>query len=108
MMKRAALALLLLATLSGRSEAAMIMGAGASASCGNWLEARRARSMNWIHMSNWALGYISGAAVFGEVGDPLARVDADGVDYWLDNWCRARPSSFFKDGVKAFIAAHGG
>jgi hypothetical protein len=57
-------------------------------------------------MANWALGYISGAAVFGTVGDPLGSTDAAGVMFWLDNHCRTNPTSQFVSAVDAFIEAH--
>jgi hypothetical protein len=104
MTRRVARALLVVATLSGRAEAVQTMGAGVGISCGTWLEDRRTRGGHFSAL-NWALGYLSGAAIFGDVGDPLRGVDPNGVAYWLDNWCRANPSSYFSDGVRAFINA---
>jgi hypothetical protein len=81
-----ALCLCLLPVASPRSgEVALI---GGHESCGRWLEKRRTGQA--FSMQTWALGYISGAAIWGQVGDPLGPTDADGVSYWLDNYCRAR------------------
>jgi hypothetical protein len=57
-------------------------------------------------MGNWALGYLSGAGTFSENLNPLQGVDADAVFYWLDNYCRARPTARFGDAVRAFIYEH--
>lgn len=77
-----------------------IIGAGV-ASCGRWLEDRK--TGRYYNMENWALGYISGAAMWGNGLDPLRQTDADGVAYWLDNYCVAKPTSYFHDAVDAFI-----
>jgi hypothetical protein len=58
-------------------------------------------------MGNWALGYLSGAAwAAPEEPDPLGKTDSAGVSYWLDNYCRANPTTEFSDAVKAFFFAH--
>jgi hypothetical protein len=105
MMKKLALALCLclLPVVSPRCGVVKTIGAGADSSCGKWLEERR--TGNYFSMGNWALGYISGAAIWGDVGDPLGRTDADGVLYWLDNYCNSSPVSPFTDAVNAFIAS---
>lgn len=78
-----------------------MIGAGARGSCGSWLEGRKNRQ--FFYMANWALGYISGAAIWGNIGDPLGHTDADGVLYWLDNYCSSNPTTEFSDAVDAFI-----
>jgi hypothetical protein len=40
------------------------------------------------------------------IGNPLGQTDADGVAYWLDNYCHNYPSGYFSAAVKAFISAH--
>ena len=107
-MKRAALALLLVVlVVTGRAAAqpVQIAGRGSAMSCGTWLETRRSNVADMLPL-NWALGYISGAATWGDIGDPLRGTDAGGVAYWIDNWCRSAPSRRFVDAVRAFIAAH--
>lgn len=81
------------------------MGAGVSVSCGAWLQARAERRE--LRMAEWALGYISGAATYGRIGNPLGGTDPDGVLFWLDGFCRSTPTRPFFDAVDAFIAAHG-
>lgn len=54
-------------------------------------------------MVNWALGYISGAAIWGGVGDPLRPTDANGVFYWLDNYCRTAAAGPLREAIDAFI-----
>jgi hypothetical protein len=95
------LCLCLVPVVSPRSDVVTTMGVGANSSCGKWLDARR--TGRYFDMANWALGYISGAAIWG-AGDPLGQTDADGVAYWLDNYCQAKPTSYFSDAVKAFIS----
>lgn len=110
MMKRAALVLAVLATLSGRVEAAAVTfrGPGSAASCGTWLEERRKESDESVHLRSWALGYLSGAASWANSGDPLGRPagDSNGIFYWLDNYCRAYPTQFFTEALDAFIEVH--
>jgi hypothetical protein len=51
-------------------------------------------------MANWALGFISGAATLGGVGDPLRDVDYQGIEYWLAGLI----PTFYA--VEAFIGTH--
>jgi hypothetical protein len=100
------LAFLIMLLLSGKanSEAVQLLGAGTSSSCGSWLADRA--SNNYLSRGNWALGFLSGAALYSGDLNPLRGVDADAVSYWLDNYCRARPTDRFIDAVKAFIWEH--
>jgi hypothetical protein len=43
-------------------------------------------------MGNWALGFLSGVAIYSTDLNPLEGVDSDAVSYWLDNYCQARPT----------------
>ena len=97
-----------LLSLSGQAAQAQgrpvnLIGSGALGSCGKWLEERRQDTF-WM-MSDWALGYISGAATYGDIGNPLGGTDSQGVLYWLDNFCSATPATDFLYAVKAFIKA---
>lgn len=104
-----ALSLILLPVVSPRGDDAAtqmrrMIGAGTQTRCGAWLEARRTRQS--FGGEAWALGYISGAAIWGDVGNPLVRTDADGVFYWLENHCRAHATDRFVDAINAFIESH--
>jgi hypothetical protein len=81
------------------------MGAGASVSCGKWLSEREKK--DFFDMSNWATGFLSGAAWLSPLGaDPLGKTDGEGVWYWFDNYCRTNPTVMFVDAVQAFYFAH--
>ena len=73
-------------------------------SCGTWVDRRQ--NNQYFEIGNWALGFISGAAIYGNIGNPLGKTDANGVLYWLDNYCRRDPSGYFSEAVTAFINAH--
>ena len=88
-------------TINAQSQTMHVIGAGTNVSCGTWFTSRR--SNEEFSMQNWALGFMSGAEVFGEVGNILGNTDADGVAYWLDRYCSQHPASPFFDAVKAFI-----
>jgi len=77
------------------------LGAGANATCGKWLADRQ--SGNEFSVSNWALGYLSGAATFSRTLNPLEGLDSDAVLYWIDNYCRSRPLDKFTLALKAFV-----
>src|SRR5271167_4306528 len=94
---------MIMQTTGAHAQAVNTIGAGTSSSCGTWLAQRQ--HDNFFGMINWALGYISGAAVYGDIGNPLGQTDADGVVYWLDNYCHNYPSGYFSAAVKAFISA---
>jgi hypothetical protein len=104
-MKTTVIALLLLIpSIHSYGAEVMTRGIGADASCGRWLYYRQRDADS--NMANWALGFISGAATLGGVGDPLRDVDYQGVEYWLDNYCRAHPDDLFVYAVEAFIGTH--
>ena len=100
--------LAILFSLSAETQAAAqkvtIIGPGVNASCGKWLAERKSGS--YFQMSGWALGYLSGAATFHPSLNPLHGMDADGVEYWLDNYCRSHPTQQFADALKAFVDEH--
>jgi hypothetical protein len=89
-----------------RSQTKMTIGVGATASCGKWLS-RRA-SGNWFDIGNWALGFMSGVAIYSDDLNPLIKVDSDAVAYWLDNYCSAHPTASFVDAIKVFINTRAG
>jgi hypothetical protein len=77
-------------------------------SCGMWLEYRTtySNSVRTAQMEGWAIGYLSGTAVWSDNLDPLQGVDADAVFYWLDNYCREHPIDPFSKALAAFVHAH--
>jgi hypothetical protein len=77
-----------------------VMGAGADASCGKWLSERQ--QGRFSDLSQWALGYLSGVAMWSDEYDPVKDQTADAVYGWLDNYCRAHPTTEFVDAVDAF------
>jgi len=95
---------MLLLSERASSQAIQLLGAGTNASCGSWLAGRV--SNNYFSIGNWALGFLSGAAIYSNDLNPLHGVDADAVSFWLDNYCRARPTDRFVDALKAFIREH--
>lgn len=100
------LSLVFILILSGdaRSQGIKAIGAGANASCGSWLAARA--SNDYFTMGNWSLGFLSGVGIYSTDLNPLQGVDSDAVSYWLDNYCRARPTDYFVDALRAFIRQH--
>ena len=80
------------------------LGAGANATCGKWSTDRQ--NGNAFPIANWALGYLSGAAVFSKNLNPLEGLDSDAVLYWLDNYCRSHPLEKFTVALKTFTLEH--
>ena len=58
-------------------------------SCGTWVSTRAkgqaARAEAWI------LGFLSGSNSEALTPDFLAGKDANGIEIWIDNYCRANP-----------------
>ena len=80
------------------------LGPGAWALCSTWLQARaEPESPLGFGLLSWALGYISGAAVYGSVGDVLSDVDFNDVENSLDTYCRSHPDEHLIDGVTQFV-----
>jgi hypothetical protein len=94
-------------------------------SCGKWIEARRARgtAAEVMHTS-WVYGYLSAAAALLE-GDARGAVflgkndqtliekadilnpkyiDANAINAWMDNYCRAHPSEMIADALRVLLA----
>jgi hypothetical protein len=81
-----------------------LLGPGSNSTCGKWLADRQ--SGNAFSMSTWALGYLSGAATFSSILNPLHDLDSDAVLYWVDNYCRSHPLDKFPIALNAFAAEH--
>jgi hypothetical protein len=91
-------------SVDAHPQATQLLGAGTNQSCGSWLAARA--SHDYFSMGNWALGFLSGVGLYSTDLNPLHGVDADGVSYWLDNYCSAHPTDRFADALRAFIRQH--
>lgn len=87
---------------SGQS--VQFLGAGARATCGQWLEDRK--SGNYFGIGNWVLGYLSGVASASRSLNPLNGLDSDAVSYWFDNYCRAHPIEKLTRAIDAFVREH--
>jgi hypothetical protein len=77
-------------------ESVRIIGSGANATCGRWTELRQSRINN--SLEDWALAYISGAAVFTG-RDALKNLDAYAIWRWLDNYCASNPFESVPDAL---------
>ena len=47
--------------------------------------------------TSWVLGFIAGAAVFGDDRDPGKGLDNQAIYAWVGNFCRDHPSSKIVD-----------
>jgi hypothetical protein len=93
-----------IACIPASAHAVTTTGAGVAVSCGKWLADHRDGIFS--PLANWTLGYLSGAANYSETLDPLHGVDADGVFYWIDNYCQQHPLTQLKAAADAFIHEH--
>lgn len=84
-----------------------VIGHYAALSCGGWLELRRTERH---HMAfEWAVGFLSGAAWSGVVGNPLmqtGRTDPNAILHWIDRYCRAAPTRPFVTALNDFLLTH--
>jgi hypothetical protein len=96
-MARTLLGITLTASILGGSCWAMgsdgrftILGEGAN-SCGTWLQERRAG--RWLPMASWVLGYLTAynQMVWKGGSNIAAGTDTDGIEAWLDAYCRQHP-----------------
>ena len=106
--QRRALALVwsltLVAALGGKAvavEQVVRMGSGTE-SCGTWL---RHRADGPSADLQWVLGYLSGAATYTD-GELLAPTDANGIWYWLDDYCRTHAAEPLPDALDFYVASH--
>lgn len=121
-MRRSMLALLLLGLAAGPAVAQdaaaprdfILRGYGAAMACGEWLELRRAaggmlavqKRELFRTTVGWALGYLSGAARWGENLNPLRDMDEEATVAWLAAFCARSPGTQFRAALEAFIEAH--
>ena len=84
------------------------LGIGAIETCGKWTEQRNHRESGaWLYAEDWALGFLSSAAVFSDY-DILDRLDSDAVFGWLDNYCLMHPLTPFASALVEFVHARVG
>jgi hypothetical protein len=92
----------------------ILRGNGATMSCGAWIELRTAaggyfaadKRATYQSTLGWALGYLSGAARFGQDHDPLRDMDEEATIAWLVEHCSTNPATGFRLALEAFIEAH--
>lgn len=97
-----------------RAREFVLRGVGAGMTCATWIEHAPARESLFslrqrtqaLEAMAWALGYISGAARYGDGLDPLKHSDVDQTILWLDRHCARQPQSMVNAALDAFIAAH--
>lgn len=82
-----------------------MMGPGAKASCGVWLEDRK-HPGKWLDLGGWALGFLTGVGMYRPDLNPLNGIDVPAVDAWLDKYCRKNPLTPFYQALHAFVAEH--
>src|SRR3954451_21635616 len=96
------LAVLMAVTTASQAQV-RALGPGVGVSCNVWLEARSDPEGPLVFgLLLCVLGYITGAAVYGSVGDVLRDTDLDGVATSLDNYCRAHPTESLFEGARRF------
>ncbi len=75
-------------------------------SCAKWTASHRENEngvLPQVQLS-WVLGFLSAVGLMGDDRfDPLRGVDADAVEAWIGNWCRA-PSHVLESISHAAIA----
>jgi hypothetical protein len=76
-----------------------VIGGNGLESCDSWLDHRRQGGSSDMQ---WVLGYLSGVAGWSNF-NPLRGTDAQGIWYWLDNFCSSHPDRPLVDGLDAFI-----
>jgi hypothetical protein len=115
-------AMLVMSAMPARSAHVLEVGGD---SCGKWIEARRARgTVTEVMHTSWVYGYLSAAAALLE-GDARGAVflgknnqtliekadilnpkyiDANAINAWMDNYCRAHPSEIIADALRVLLA----
>ncbi len=79
---------------------------GGSDSCGKWTQGRpdgrfRPEDSTAVTLDSWVLGFVSGSGY--AIGN-LRRVDSDGLDAFIDNYCHANPLKDISDAAAALVA----
>lgn len=92
----------------------ILRGLGAAMPCAEWTELRiaagglfaRQKSESYRTTVGWVLGYLSGAARFGEDLDPLRRTNEEEAIAWVAEYCEAHPGTMLRLAAEAFIDTH--
>ena len=58
-------------------------------SCGTWVSTRAKGQA--AKAEAWILGFLSGSNLESLMPDFLTGKDANGIEIWIDNYCRANP-----------------
>lgn len=101
-----------------------VLDVGAS-SCGKWIEARKVRGTPAeVTHTSWVYGYLiaaaarlesdaRGAVLLGENNQTLIEkadilspkyIDANAINAWMDNYCRAHPLETIVDALRVLLA----
>lgn len=92
----------------------ILRGPGATITCAAWLELREAstgmfavqKREQYRSVVGWALGYLSGAARYGDNLDPLRSADEERTLAWLAAFCSRAKDTEVRRALDAFIEAH--
>jgi hypothetical protein len=78
----------------------MVVGMGAK-SCGSFIEASRNNSKTtYLRFETWLTGYLSAYnRDTSQTYDIRGGSDLDGINVWLENYCRANPLETYIDAV---------
>ena len=87
-----------------------VSGFGRS-SCGLWLEARSNRQiatdLRFLQAQEWIAGYLSAYNIHvAPNGNIASRTDDEGIYAWLDQYCRANPTTIFMEALDRFVRSH--
>jgi hypothetical protein len=73
-----------------------------TASCTNWIAARRTQRA--FDLEQWILGFLSGVGFDAVDGtDPLRLLGTNVVFVWIDNYCLAHPLERITSAAAAFV-----
>jgi hypothetical protein len=117
-MNKTGLAVGLLAIIGAAQKADAYSMAGAGwDSCASWSVSRHTYGsgggiatpgyQNTLKQTHWVLGFLSGIGSLGHsAADPLARMEADAVLAWVDNYCNGHPNDNVAKAATAFYHTH--
>jgi hypothetical protein len=106
------------------AQSGYVLGVGVS-SCGKWMEARKVRGTPAeVMLTSWVYGYLSaeaallasearGAVLLGRNSETLIEkadilnpkyTNANAINEWMDNYCRAHPLETVADALRVLLA----
>ncbi|AZO23885.1 hypothetical protein EJ070_26515 [Mesorhizobium sp. M1E.F.Ca.ET.045.02.1.1] len=99
--------LLLAGSMSAEALEYRLFGFGVS-SCGKWVSSAEDPIMRLGYLS-WILGYVSAVNTTEtrqqrwHLDEALRRTDADALELWMTNYCKANPLKQVSEGAEALI-----